>query len=146
MSQPQQPAQPTPPTPSQQPPPPWSQPGQNPFAEQGQSPFAPGTVPQGYAVPPGYYIPTRPLEDEPGMRWVLPIGTSPWAIAAGYFGLFSLLCFPAPLAIILGLVAIGHLRRNPRLSGWGRAIFGLVMGTLFTLMPIVAMIAGAIAS
>src|SRR5262245_60762255 len=132
MSQPQQP--------TSQPQPSWQQAGQNPFADQGQSPLAPGSVPQ------GYYVPPRPLEDEPGMRWVLPVGTSGWAIAAGYFGLFSMLCFPAPISIILGLVAIWHLRKNPRLSGWGRAIFGLVMGVVFTLMPVIAMIAGAMAS
>ena len=80
------------------------------------------------------------------MRWVLPVGTSVWAIAAGYFGLFSLLCLPAPLAIIFSLVAIWHLRKNPRLSGWGRAIFGLVMGVLFTLLPIIGMIAGAMSA
>src|SRR5213080_578044 len=133
MSQQQQP-------PASQSQPPWPQAGQNPFADQGQSPFAPG------GIPPGYYGPPRtPLEDEPGMRWVLPVGTSGWAIAAGYLGLFSLLCFPAPLAMIFSLVAIWHLRKNPRLSGWGRAIFGLIMGVLFTLIPIIAMIAGAMA-
>ena len=145
MSQPQHPQsqpseQPAPQPQPPQPPPKWPQAGQNPFADQGQSPFAPGSV------PPGYYGPPRPLEDEPGMRWVLPVGTSGWAIAAGYFGLFSMLCFPAPISIILGLVAIWHLRRNPRLSGWGRAIFGLIMGVVFTLIPIIAMIAGAMAS
>ena len=136
MSQPQPPQEPTP-----QPQPAWPQAGQNPFADQGQSPILAEAVPSGYYGPP-----PRPLEDEPGMRWVLPVGTSVWAIAAGYFGLFSLLCFPAPLAIILSLVAIWHLRRNPGLSGWGRAIFGLVMGVLFTLMPLIAVIAGAMAS
>ena len=135
MSQPQQP-----PASQPQPPPPWPHAGQNPFGDQGQSPFPPGSIPPGYYAPP-----PRPLEDEPAMRWILPVGTSGWAIAAGYFGLFSLLCFPAPLAIILSLVAIWHLRKNPRLSGWGRAIFGLVMGVVFTLMPLVAIIAGAMA-
>jgi hypothetical protein len=132
MSQPQQP--------TSQPQPSWPQAGQNPFADQGQSPFAPGSVPLAYSLP------ARPLEDEPGMRWVLPVGTSGWAIAAGYFGLFSMLCFPAPISVILGIVAIWHLRKNPRLSGWGRAIFGLVMGVVFTLIPVIAMIAGAMAS
>jgi hypothetical protein len=60
----------------------------------------------------------------------LPVGTSGWAIAAGYLGLFSLICFPAPLALLCGIIAIWHLRRNPRLSGWGRAIFGVVMGAI----------------
>jgi hypothetical protein len=79
------------------------------------------------------------------MRWVLPVGTSGWAIAAGYLGLFSLLCLPGPLAIFCGIMAIRELRRNPRLSGWGRAIFGLVLGTMGTLMMVLPFIMGAIA-
>jgi hypothetical protein len=134
MSQPQPPGQP-----ALQPQPPWPQAGQDPFADQGQSPFVPGSVPLGYGPP------VRVLQDEPGMRWVLPVGTSGWAIAAGYFGLFSLLCFPAQISIVLGLVAIWHLRKNPRLSGWGRAIFGLAMGIVFTLIPVIAVIAGVMA-
>ena len=99
----------------------------NPFAEQGHSPFAPG-----YVNP---YAPTgheRRIEDDPAMRWVLPVGTSGWAIASGYLGLFSAICFPAPLALLCSVIAIWHLRKNPGLSGWPRAIFGLVMGLLGT--------------
>ena len=124
-------------------PPNWpeKQQGVNPFSDQGQSPFPPGTQP---LPPPGYYgPPPRPIEDEPGMRWILPVGQSGWSIAAGYLGLFSLICFPAPLALICGIVAIWHLRKNPRLSGWGRAIFGTVMGaigTIFLLFGLIAMV------
>lgn len=110
---------------SQSPPPNWPQqePGQgNPFADQQESPFGPG------GPYPGQYAPPPRLEDDPAMRWVLPVGQSGWAIAAGYLGLFSLICFPAPLAVLCSLMAIRELRRNPRLSGWGRAIFGLVLG------------------
>lgn len=122
MSQPNPPPQPQPPS---SPPPNWPQQGQNPFADRGESPFAPG------GPPPGYYgQPPRPIEDEPGIRWILPVGQSGWAIAAGYLGLFSAICFPAPLAVVCGIMAIRDLRRNPRLSGWGRAIFGLVMGLI----------------
>jgi uncharacterized protein DUF4190 len=67
------------------------------------------------------------------MRWILPVGQSIWSIVAGYLGLFSLICIPAPLALLVSLIAIWHLRKNPRLSGWGRAIFGLVMGLLGTI-------------
>jgi hypothetical protein len=122
-------------------PPNWPQQpgGQNPFGDQPQSPFGPGgPYPMQYGPPP-----TR-IEDDPAMRWVLPVGTSIWAIAAGYLGLFSLICFPAPLALMCSVIAIWHLRKNPRLSGWGRAILGLVLGTLGT-MGLIAMIA-AIAS
>jgi hypothetical protein len=111
--------------------------GSNPFAD-----FPPaGQPPPGFPGSP--YGPPQRLEDDPAMRWVLPVGTSGWAIAAGYLGLFSLLCLPGPLAIICGLMAIRELRRNPRLSGWGRAILGLVLGTLGTLV-LVPMVIGMI--
>ena len=114
---------------SQSQPPNWrEQPSQgNPFSDQGQSPFGPG------GPYPGHYTPPPRIEDDLAMRWVLPVGTSGWAIAAGYLGLFSLICFPAPLALLCSLMAIRDLRRNPRLSGWGRAILGLVLGTLGSL-------------
>src|SRR5881394_2072091 len=90
---------------SQTPPPNWPQQpgGHNPFSDQGQAPFAPGgPYPAQYGPPP------MRIEDDPAMRWVLPVGTSFWAIAAGYLGLFSLLCFPAPIAILFSLIAIWH--------------------------------------
>lgn len=62
------------------------------------------------------------------MRMLLPVGRSGWAIAAGYAGLFGLLIFPAPLALLLGIVAVLHLRADSERRGWGRAIFGLVVG------------------
>ncbi len=116
--------------------------GGNPFSDQGQSPFGPGG-PQ--VPPPGYYGPPRTrIEDEPGMRWILPVGQSGWSIAAGYLGLFSVICFPAPLALLCGIIAIWHLRKNPRLSGWGRAIFGTVMGALGTILLLVFLVAAAV--
>ena len=74
-----------------------------------------------------------PLEANLGMRMLLPVGRSMWAIAAGYLGLFSLLMFPAPFAVIVSMIAIVDIRksehspRGPK-YGMGRAIFGLVAG------------------
>ena len=65
------------------------------------------------------------------MRWALPVGRSGWAIAAGYAGLFSVLVFPAPIALVLGVVAIIDIKRHPERHGMGRAIFGVTMGALF---------------
>ena len=62
------------------------------------------------------------------MRWIFPVGRSGLAIAAGYFGLFGLLVFPAPLALALGALAVIDLRRHPDKRGWGRAIFGITIG------------------
>ncbi len=59
---------------------------------------------------------------------ILPVRTSMWAIAAGYLGLFSLVLFPAPLAVIVSVVALVHLKRNPGLRGHVRAWIGLLLG------------------
>jgi hypothetical protein len=89
----------------------------------------------------------RDLGDDPGMRMLLPVGRSGWAIAAGYLGLISVLCIPAPLALIAGILAIREMRRNPKQHGMGRAVFGIVMGgigTIALVLVIVASIAGAL--
>ena len=78
------------------------------------------------------------------MRLLLPVGRSGLAIAAGYAGLFSVLCFPAPIAVVLGILAIWDIKTHPKRHGMGRAIFGLIMGIVFTI-PLVVMIVAAIA-
>ncbi len=94
------------------------------------------------------YPPTRPgpisfqerLGDNLGMRILLPVGRSLWAIAAGYAGLFAVLLIPAPVALILGVVAILDIKRHPGKHGLGRAIFGVVMGLLFTVGLVVVVV------
>lgn len=72
------------------------------------------------------------------MRLLLPVGRSAWAIAAGYLGLFSLIIIPAPLCLIISIIAIRDIRRSKLTDkvkhGMGRAIFGLVMGIVGTLV------------
>ncbi len=68
-----------------------------------------------------------------------------WAIAAGYFGLFAVSLVFAPPALICGLVAVADIRKsklgpNPK-HGMGRAVFGIVMGTLGTLVGIFIIVA-----
>ena len=109
--------------------------GGNPFAS------SPGGAGNPYAPPPPR--PVQDLGEDPAMRMLLPVGRSGWAIAAGYLGLFATLCFLAPVALIVSIIAIVHLRRNPKLHGWGRAIFGLVMGIVFTILLIFMLIAMA---
>lgn len=82
--------------------------------------------------------PPRP-EDDAVVRMLIPIGRSGWAIAAGYAGLFSLIVVPAPLALILGVIALWHLKKNPTKRGLPRAIFGLVMGLVGTVILILVM-------
>jgi len=77
------------------------------------------------------------IGDDAGMRLLIPVGRSGWAIAAGYLGLFSLILIPAPISAIISIVAIRDIRRSRGSAkvkhGMGRAIFGLVMGILGTL-------------
>jgi hypothetical protein len=73
-----------------------------------------------------------PMGDDPLLRWVLPVGRSGWAIAAGYLALFSVLLLPAPFALATGVIAIVIIKRNPSKHGMGRAVFGVVMGALGT--------------
>ena len=76
------------------------------------------------------------LGQNAGMRMILPVGRSGWAIAAGYLGLFGLIILPAPLALIVSLIAIADIRKHrhdpsPK-HGLGRAVFGLIVGILGT--------------
>jgi hypothetical protein len=75
----------------------------------------------------------RDIGDDPAMRLILPVGLSGWAIASGYLGLISVLLVPAPFAVLTGILAIREMSRNPKKHGMGRAIFGIVMGSLFSI-------------
>jgi hypothetical protein len=104
------------------------------------------SAPPGSPLPPplpasASFPPPPPLstEDDPALRWVLPVGRSGWAIAAGYLGLLSLVGIFAPFAVITGILALREIKRHPHLGGRGRAIFGIVMGGLVTLGLIVAL-------
>jgi hypothetical protein len=72
---------------------------------------------------------------------LLPVGRSGLAIAAGYAGLFSLVIIPAPIALILSIVAIVDLKGHPEKHGWGRTIFGLIMGLIGTVILAVCLAA-----
>ena len=78
--------------------------------------------------------------DDPAMGLLLPVNTSGLAIAAGYMGLISVLCIPAPIALLLGILALAQLSKKPKLRGKGRAIFAIIMGGLCTLAPVVFLI------
>jgi Domain of unknown function (DUF4190)/WXG100 protein secretion system (Wss), protein YukD len=88
----------------------------------------------------------REAASEPGAldRLVMPVGRPASAIAAGYLGLFSLLPFFGIIAIIVSVVALRTLKRNPHLHGRGRAWFGLVMGIMTTLLYLVPIVLGLI--
>lgn len=70
----------------------------------------------------------KDLGEDAVVRMMLPVGRSGWAIAAGYLGLVSPLMIFAPFALVTGILAVREIRRNPKLHGMGRAVFGVVMG------------------
>jgi hypothetical protein len=78
----------------------------------------------------GTAVPARDIGQNARIRMLLPVGRSGYAIAAGYLGLFSLLLVPAPLALLFGILAVRHIKRDPKKHGMGRAVFGIVMGSL----------------
>ena len=98
---------------------------QAPAAEGGS---APRDIPE---VQPAYQ--SRDIGEDAGMRMLLPVGRSGWAIAAGYLGLLSVLCVPAPFALLTAILAMREMRRDPKKHGMGRAVFGLIMGAIGTL-------------
>jgi hypothetical protein len=81
------------------------------------------------------------LGDNAGVRMLLPVGRSGLAIAAGYAGLFAFLVVPAPLALLLGVLAVRDLRRHPKKHGMGRAVFGIVTGALGTALLVGLLVA-----
>ncbi len=78
------------------------------------------------------------------VRMLVPVDRSALAIAAGYAGLFAVLLFPAPIALLLACLALRDLLRHPQKHGMGRAVFGLVMGAIFTLVLLVLLLRGEI--
>ena len=94
-------------------------------------------------VPLAQPQPLPAFEDSLAARILLPVGRSGWAIASGYLGLFSLLGFFAPFALVTGFLALRDIKRHPEKHGAGRAWFGIIMGGLgslvFTVILLIAM-------
>lgn len=99
----------------------------------------PYTTPANPPVPPPLpQASSGGLGDDAGMRLLIPVGRSGWAIAAGYLGLFSFVLIPAPISLIVSIIAIRDIRRSRGTAkvkhGMGRAVFGLVMGIAGTIL------------
>jgi hypothetical protein len=91
---------------------------------------------------PGQAPPQAKSQPDALMRMILPVGRSGYAIAAGYLGLFSVLFVFAPFSILFGVLAISDIKKHPDKLGKGRAIFGIVMGVIFTIGLIFVVIRG----
>lgn len=69
---------------------------------------------------------------ENDLRHVMPVNTPLAAIAAGYLGLLSILMFPAPFALIAGIIGIIQIKKRVNTRGVVRCIIGIVAGALGT--------------
>jgi len=79
----------------------------------------------------------------PVSGWVAPVSVSPLALLAGYAGLVAFLVVPAPIAVVLGWVALRDLRKHPEKTGRGRAIFALLVGVPLSVVLVVGVVAVA---
>ena len=91
-------------------------------------------------------IHSESIEDIAGMRMLLPIGRSWWAMAAGYLGLVSILVLPAPFALACGIIGIVDIRRNPKKHGMGRCLFGIIAGGIVSAILIFVICVAAFSS
>jgi hypothetical protein len=104
----------------------------------------PATAAIPYASPGQFGPPPADPAQTAGMRMLMPVGRSGWAIASGYLGLLSIFPFIGVLfgiaAVVTALAAMRDMKRNPHLHGMGRAIFGIVAGVLFSALWLLAFI------
>ena len=92
----------------------------------------------------GYVVPA-PQRDR-GLEMLVPVNRAPLAIVAGYLGIFSLLLIPGPIAVAVSVVALRQLKSTPDVGGRGRAWFGLVAGSVASLILLIIVLNAALAS
>ncbi len=75
-------------------------------------------------------------------RILTPVGRPISAILAGYLALFGIvpICgLPFAIgALVCGIIALKAIKKDPDLSGSGRAWFGMILGGLMTLISLIA--------
>jgi hypothetical protein len=87
-----------------------------------------------YVHPPLGGAPSEGSSPHDALHWIVPVGRSWQAIAAGYAGLISLFAWPlGPIAIGLGLWALAVASKKST-HGRGRAWFGIIAGLFGTLV------------
>lgn len=87
--------------------------------------------------PPQNVAPQKTVEHRL-VEWSIPINRSGLAIAAGYVALFTLpVLFVAPVAVLLGVLAMADLSSHPEKLGKGRAWFAIIYGGLGTVALII---------
>jgi hypothetical protein len=88
----------------------------------------------------------RPREEFGAVdRMILPVGRPASAIASGYLALFSIIpVFGLPMAImavVFGWMALSKIKKDPALHGKGRAWFGIIVGSIMTVLSVIGVIA-----
>jgi len=73
-------------------------------------------------------------------NWLAPVNRTGMAIAAGYLGMFAFLIIPAPIALIVGILALIGLKKHPEKVGKGRAWFGTIAGIFGTFILLVIIV------
>lgn len=114
------------------------------------TPVAPQSVPpqpmaqQSMPPQPMGSQPVAPPERNRGLEMVMPINRSGWALAAGYVALFSIpFVFLAPVAVILGIIGLLDLKKNPSRAGRGRCWFAVIYGGLTIVLSAIVLILSA---
>jgi hypothetical protein len=77
--------------------------------------------------------------DDRFVRWLLPIGRSGWAIASGYLAFFAFIPLIGPAALATGILGLRDIRRRG-VHGMGRAVFGIVLGSLGTVLTLFVLV------
>lgn len=85
--------------------------------------------------PYGQPVGAAPVRDR-SVEALIPVNRTGLSIAAGYAGLFAVLIVFAPIALVLGVLALRDLSHKPTVAGRGRAWFGVVAGGLGTIVLI----------
>jgi hypothetical protein len=77
-------------------------------------------------------------------RMLIPVGRPVSAIAAGYCALFGVIpgCgLPFSIAaLVCGIFALKAIKKDPDLSGSGRAWFGVILGGLMTAVSLIVLV------
>jgi hypothetical protein len=85
----------------------------------------------------GYGYVAPPPQRDRGLEMLVPVNRAPLAIVAGYLGIFSLLLVPGPVAVAVSVIALRQLKTKPDVGGRGRAWFGLVAGSVASLILLI---------
>lgn len=101
------------------------------------NPYQPPHAPGPYGPQQGHHGATGGSRPNQELELVVPVNVSGLAFIAGYMGFASFFCLPAPLALLLGIIALRDLEKHPAKTGKGRAWFAIVAGAIGSVLLVV---------